>query len=170
MYSSSTWSGECYLKVTKNDWRIVYSFREYQKHNFTSIEVAGSRISEYIQVLTDCFSIYEELKQMPFQELLRRSDLRDYFECSEKAYPLRLHKSAFLDEDYATDSTLRNIFKNTNIEIRLRGEEAFGFDGVCLGGYYEIRVDTKLELDTTISEWKYANERAMIIMPFLKIL
>jgi len=157
--------GNCKLIVTNNNWKVVYNFREYQRHNRTDIEIEGSRIDEYIKALNDCFVKYEVWEQLSLKDLVKLKELSEYFECSKKEYPIRLNRSSIA---YSDGAAIRNIFGNTNLEVRI--DKQFSFCGVCLGGYYELRIDSKSELNDIVSTLEYAHKRAMVVMPVMKIL
>ncbi len=163
LQSSMTWAGNCRLLVTTSGWNIEYSFREYQRHNRTEIFIAGARVEEYIQALKDCFIKYEEWSQIPLEELDNIDVLKEYFERNAKEYPIRINRFSIT---YSDDAHITSIFGKTNLEIRIDDY----FHGVCLGGYHEVSIAQKDDLDELISTIKQAQKRAMIVMPFLKLL
>ena len=164
--TSSHYNGKCRLIVTKSNWKVVYCFRGHQKHTRTKVEIDGSRIDEYIQALKDCFVNYEVWDQLPLEELIEVTELSEYFECSAKEYPIRLNRSSIAYSDCAP---IKDIFGSTNLEIII-DTRYLSNPGVLLDGHHEIRIDCQSELDSIISTLIFAHERALIVMPVIKIL
>jgi len=158
--------GNCMLIVTKSNWKVIYNFREYQKHNRTEVEIDGSGIDEYLCALKDCYAKYEKWEQLSLTELFKVNDLSEYFECSAKDYPIRLNRSSIA---YSETASILNIFGKTNLEIHI-DKRYSSSSGVMLGGHHELRVDSKSKLNNIVSNLIYAHERAMVVMPVMKML